>query len=142
MRIQPQVTFLTGVFSLRHCLHRESYHLLLSHLPSQWLQIFKLNASPPAMTTLLARATRTRLVYNAPRTRRMVMVSTGLTSRNRFSTCRYLSQRAEREKHTDGDPRINVLGRAIEDDFATIRENYGLLPLFCGENGSDENSYA
>jgi len=35
---------------------------------------------------------------------------------------------AEKEKKTDGDPRINILGRAIEDDFATIRENYGNIP--------------
>jgi triacylglycerol lipase len=32
---------------------------------------------------------------------------------------------AVKEKKTDDDPRINILGRAIEDDFATIRENYG-----------------
>jgi triacylglycerol lipase len=42
-------------------------------------------------------------------------------------------QRAERTepqetpKKLDSDPRINELGRAIEDDFATIRENYGNL---------------
>lgn len=134
---------LTGVFSLRHCIHRESFPSSPLHLPPQWLQILKLNASPPAMTTLLSRVARTRwLIHNAPRARRMVMVSEGLTSRNRFSTCCYLFQRAKKEKHTDGDPRINVLGRAIEDDFATIRENYGLPPLFCEENGADENSYA
>jgi triacylglycerol lipase len=32
---------------------------------------------------------------------------------------------AVKEKKTDDDPRINILGRAIEDDFATIRKNYG-----------------
>ncbi|KAL2071248.1 hypothetical protein VTL71DRAFT_12483 [Oculimacula yallundae] len=30
----------------------------------------------------------------------------------------------EEDKETDSDPRINDLGRAIEDDFATIRETY------------------
>jgi len=30
----------------------------------------------------------------------------------------------EHQKKTDSDPRINDLGRAIEDDFATIRQNY------------------
>jgi hypothetical protein len=25
----------------------------------------------------------------------------------------------------DGDPRVRELGRAIEDDFKTIRESYG-----------------
>jgi triacylglycerol lipase len=32
---------------------------------------------------------------------------------------------AEKGKKTDRDPRINILGRVIEDDFATIRQNYG-----------------
>lgn len=31
----------------------------------------------------------------------------------------------EQKKKTESDPRINDLGRAIEDDFATIRETYG-----------------
>jgi triacylglycerol lipase len=50
-----------------------------------------------------------------------------------FSSCCPFFQRAEKQdtpekpKKTDGDPRINILGRAIEDDFATIRENYGIL---------------
>jgi hypothetical protein len=34
------------------------------------------------------------------------------------------------EKSINPDPKINDLGRAIEDDFATIRENYGMpIPL-------------
>ena len=41
-----------------------------------------------------------------------------------FSCCRCLLM-AVKEKKTDDDPRINILGRVIEDDFATIRENYG-----------------
>jgi triacylglycerol lipase len=36
---------------------------------------------------------------------------------------------ADKEKKTDGDPRVNILGRAIEDDFARIRENYGIFAL-------------
>jgi hypothetical protein len=31
----------------------------------------------------------------------------------------------EEKKHPSDDPRINDIGRAIRDDFATIRENYG-----------------
>lgn len=34
------------------------------------------------------------------------------------------------QKKTDSDPRINDLGRAIEDDYATIRETYGRLSLW------------
>ncbi|KUJ18036.1 alpha/beta-hydrolase [Mollisia scopiformis] len=41
-----------------------------------------------------------------------------------FSTCCCRGQRAEKEKKTDSDPRINDIGRAIEDDYATIRQNY------------------
>lgn len=33
---------------------------------------------------------------------------------------------AEKKKVDSGDPRIDDLGRAIEDDYATIRENYGV----------------
>jgi hypothetical protein len=32
----------------------------------------------------------------------------------------------EEQKRPSDDPRINDIGRAIRDDFATIRENYGI----------------
>jgi hypothetical protein len=32
----------------------------------------------------------------------------------------------ESQKKPSDDPRINDIGRAIEDDFATIRETYGI----------------
>jgi triacylglycerol lipase len=32
----------------------------------------------------------------------------------------------EKPKKKDSDPRINDLGRAIEDDYANIRDNYGI----------------
>jgi triacylglycerol lipase len=35
-----------------------------------------------------------------------------------------------KEKKPSRDPRINDLGRAIQDDFATIRDNYGIPMLF------------
>jgi hypothetical protein len=40
----------------------------------------------------------------------------------------------DKEKKPRGDPRINDLGRAIQDDFATIRDNYGqyFLSLLLG----------
>jgi hypothetical protein len=31
----------------------------------------------------------------------------------------------DKQKKPGADPRINDLGRAIQDDFATIRDNYG-----------------
>lgn len=39
-----------------------------------------------------------------------------------FSSC---CSHGKEKKTNDDDPRINDLGRAIEDDFATIRETYG-----------------
>lgn len=35
------------------------------------------------------------------------------------------SQCLDEEKRPTGDPRINDLDRAIEDDFATISDTYG-----------------
>ena len=35
------------------------------------------------------------------------------------------THRRDKQKKPSGDPRINDLGRAIQDDFATIRDNYG-----------------
>ena len=50
---------------------------------------------------------------------------------------------AEKEKKPDGDSRINILGRAIEDDFATIRENYGIvLGLFPTSDIANAYSYS
>ena len=77
------------------------------------------------MTILLARVARTRwLLQDVPRARSLRQPPSYLRKSMTFSTCCPLRQ-AEKEKKTDGDPRINDLGRAIEDDFATIRENYG-----------------
>jgi hypothetical protein len=44
------------------------------------------------------------------------------------TTCSFSQVKVEKEKKLRSDPRINLLGRAIEDDFATIRENYGIEP--------------
>lgn len=35
----------------------------------------------------------------------------------------------DKEKNGGGDPRINDLGRTIQNDFATIRDNYGTMLL-------------
>ena len=81
------------------------------------------------MTFLVARVARTRwILHNVPRTRSGMALSANLTSS--FSSCCRCFQRAENPKKSDGDPRINELGRAIEDDFATIRENYGAFTPF------------
>ena len=34
---------------------------------------------------------------------------------------------AENPKNPTNDPRVNDLGRAIEDDYATIRTKYGIF---------------
>ncbi|RDW81951.1 triacylglycerol lipase [Coleophoma cylindrospora] len=76
------------------------------------------------MTVLLSRAapcTRwsplRQLVY-AQHARRLATPAVAMRC---FSCC---VPRKDQQKKKDGDPRINDLGRAIEDDFATIRQNY------------------
>lgn len=94
------------------------------------------------MTILLARVARTRWIRNNGHfLSRMVAANPVPTPtsppghynplelfRAVFSTTCYCFQKAEKEKTPDDDPRINLLGRAIEDDFATIRAKYGLSP--------------
>ena len=75
------------------------------------------------MTLLVSRVTHARFIPHKVQAaaKRLVVQNKG-----KFSTsCRVLAQKVEKEKKVRSDPRINVLGRAIEDDFATIRENYG-----------------
>ncbi|PBP25470.1 triacylglycerol lipase [Diplocarpon rosae] len=79
------------------------------------------------MTISIAHFARTRWLPNGHLLR---LTSTYLCKPMSFSTtccCMKQSDTAqapEKQKKTDGDPRINDLGRAIEDDFATIRANY------------------
>jgi hypothetical protein len=48
------------------------------------------------------------------------------------TTCCYGIQKSREGKEKqkllrkDGDPRVRELGRAIDDDFKTIRESYGM----------------
>jgi hypothetical protein len=66
-----------------------------------------------------------------------------IPSTSRTLSCGRCMHMAEKEKKPDGDPRINILGRAIEDDFATIRENYGIiLGLFPASDIADGYSYS
>jgi triacylglycerol lipase len=94
------------------------------------------------MTILLPRVARTRwLSQYAPQLRRVLLPMTTESLPRAFS-CSCHTREAlkhienessnrdepDNEKKTNSDPRINDLGRAIEDDFATIRKNYGILP--------------
>ncbi|KAH6683339.1 Alpha/Beta hydrolase protein [Halenospora varia] len=47
-----------------------------------------------------------------------------MRAERRYISSTFPRSHAENEKKPNCDPRINDLGRAIEDDFATIRENY------------------
>ena len=75
------------------------------------------------MTYLIARVARMRWILQDVRRTSSVM-------RRRAMSYTAARQRAAEEKKPDSDPRINDLGRAIEDDFATIRETYGDYPPF------------
>ncbi|KAF8854173.1 alpha/beta-hydrolase [Acephala macrosclerotiorum] len=92
------------------------------------------------MTYLVARVIRTKwLLHNGPQATRGIP-RPFLCIPMYFSTCGCCGQRVVKENrisdrgengrgHIDGrkideDPRINDLGRAIEDDYATIRQNY------------------
>ncbi|KAJ5054084.1 uncharacterized protein L3040_000368 [Drepanopeziza brunnea f. sp. 'multigermtubi'] len=81
------------------------------------------------MTMLVTRVAHTRWLQNVKPQR--ILTTAFLCKPMSFSTtCRIrrqiseTAQDPEPQKKTDSDPRINDLGRAIEDDFATIRANY------------------
>jgi hypothetical protein len=90
----------------------------------------KLNVQPPvppAMTLLVSRVAHARCAVchanTAPTRLRVAQIKHESFS----SSCRVSALKVEKEKKVRSDPRINLLGRAIEDEFATIREKYGLL---------------
>jgi triacylglycerol lipase len=73
------------------------------------------------MILIVARVARTRwLPQNVPR--RSLMASQLSAA---FCSCCTL-RIEEKPKKKDSDPRISDLGRAIEDDYANIRDNYGI----------------
>jgi hypothetical protein len=81
------------------------------------------------MTLLLSRVARTTWILRHAQPARARVIVTA-NKHESFSTTRNLSRaKAENEKKLRDDPRIKILGRAIEDDFATIRENYGTVPF-------------
>jgi hypothetical protein len=66
-----------------------------------------------------------------------------MSSTSRTFSCDRCMRMAEKEKKPDGDPRINILEKAIEDDFAKIRENYGIvLGLLPASDIADAYSYS
>ncbi len=74
---------------------------------------------------VIAARVRTRwILHNASPWRRAAMYPTIPPSM--MQRIHNTSQHCEEEKKLSGDPRINDLGRAIEDDFATIRDTYGI----------------
>ncbi|RDL38960.1 uncharacterized protein BP5553_03300 [Venustampulla echinocandica] len=80
------------------------------------------------MTILVARVSRTRSIPPILR-RALPRRETALDSRcNPFSTCvprkRAGSYQTQVKKSSSSDPRIEDAGRAIEDDYALIREKY------------------
>ncbi len=94
----------------------------------------KLNELATAMTLLAARVAYTRwLPQYAPRSRVSVLrmhhspksYHTSLSLSQPQNNTKNEQKHGEKNHNPDSDPRINNLGRAIEDDFATIRENYG-----------------
>lgn len=74
------------------------------------------------MIILVARVARKRCTPHSLRIRARSNVMSEYQSM-KLSCCSCL-QTVEKVKKTDKDPRINILGREIEDDFATIREFY------------------
>ncbi|PNY29418.1 Lipase 2 [Tolypocladium capitatum] len=55
-------------------------------------------------------------------------------------SCRRRSLTTSRSHRRDSDPRIRHLGRRIADEYATIRENYGLRPHGMLTNASSETA--
>jgi len=109
-----------------------------ARLPQPWLlhtNLLKLNAWAPAMTVIFPRVARTRWIpQHVLRPPRSALPRSHRTQMNAFSCCccRRNEAHGNDSKNTNSDPRVNDLGRAIEDDFATIRETYGTLPSpFC-----------
>ena len=81
------------------------------------------------MTFMIARVARTSwTVRNIP----PQITVCGLARRNfsKFGSCYQAvegDKKAENPKNPTNDPRVNDLGRAIEDDYATIRAKYSKL---------------
>src|SRR5664279_1056833 len=98
------------------------------------------------MTILVARIAPTRCIslQHVLRTSHVAaMRSASFPSSRRqlsSSTPRRRSN-SEQKPNNSNDPRINDLGRAISDDFATIRENYG-MSVWRGRKASEKRKGA
>lgn len=132
---QPQLSFWLDRnrfhwVEVRHCLHREIQSSQLPPPPQCTTYCFhdphKLNVQLPTMTLLVSRVACARfLLHNAGPAPSRRLLAGQIKHANFSSTCSVSYQKVEKEKKVRSDPRINLLGRAIEDEFATIRENYG-----------------
>jgi hypothetical protein len=80
------------------------------------------------MTILVARVARTRWIQQHP----PICWRNAMLSRSaQFSTyIPRLKQQDEQQRESNhSDARISDLGRAIENDFASIREKYGIFSI-------------
>jgi len=91
------------------------------------------------MTFMIARVARTSWAF---RNVSQQIVMRGL-AKGSFSTfCPYYQaveneNKAENPRNPTNDPRVNDLGRAIEDDYATIRTKYSVSkfrPIDCQQS--------
>jgi hypothetical protein len=73
------------------------------------------------MILLVARVARTRWIPQNVPSHSLMASQLSAT----FCSCCAL-RIEEKPKKKDSDPRISDLGRAIEDDYANIRDNYGI----------------
>jgi len=81
------------------------------------------------MIFMIARVARTSWgIRNVPR-----QIAMGRLTKGNFSTfcpCYQVvkdDEKAEKPRNPTNDPRVNDLGRAIEDDYATIRAKYSMF---------------
>ncbi|KAH8687887.1 Alpha/Beta hydrolase protein, partial [Tricladium varicosporioides] len=113
-----------GRHQRRHCSptkffeHHSTVTSSLWHLPS-------INPDVPrAMTILVARVAHTRWPSLLPQYGPCAYRAAAMRAEHRHISSTFPRSHAENERKPNSDPRINDLGRAIKDDFATIRENY------------------
>jgi hypothetical protein len=86
------------------------------------------------MTLLIARGASTRwhsISRHALRARKPMTISLESANLHQHQIHTTPVRYAEKEKDMKGaDPRVSDIGRAIEDDFATVKDCYGMRRLF------------
>lgn len=82
------------------------------------------------MTIILARVARTRWISQyVLRPPSSAIQRSPRAQMNALSCSCARSKLDTGNKNNNSDPRVSDLGRAIEDDFATIRQTYGTVPM-------------